>query len=223
VPAPQPDLSLTAYNLVLRLDPARFRFRIFYDAGQPRTIEEWQEFTGAAIVVNGGFFSETNEPVGRLVIDGQEYGETFNTQRRIGVAGLLTLGDGQEIALYTLPRRSASASPISSPLALESYPMLLSAGGQPNYHYNNVNQRARRTAIGLDRAGNVLIVIANEPVYSLYEFAHWLATPSLDLDKALNLDGGRSTGLALNLGDRRLSYPAYVRLPVVLAIYPAGG
>ena len=50
------------------------------------------------------------------------------------------------------------------------------------------------------------------------EFGQWLAASDLDLDAALNLDGGTSTGLVLRSGNRTLGTDSWVQVPNVIIV-----
>lgn len=220
VPIPLPEVDGAAFNAyVVRIDPARTTFRVFWD-GQARTIGDWRGFTGADIVVNGGFFTSDYRPMGRLVMEGELVGTPFDPEERLGVPGLFAVLDG-EPAIYSFGRSTFTPRGLRFDEAIEGYPMLLLPGRQPVYPFvpANPDRRARRTVIGLDGDGRVLIILIDGAVLSLYELSQWLAESNLNLDTALNLDGGRSSGMVVALGAERTVIPAYVELPIVLAVY----
>lgn len=184
----------------------------------PHTIEEWQELTGAMIVVNGGFFSGRNTPVGRIVSDGTLYGfPLIYEEDSIGVPGLFAIVDG-EPAIYSMGRSPFSPRGLRFDAAVECYPMLLLPGSQPGFE-RETGMLARRTAVGVDEHGNIIILFVDAPMFSLHRFARWLAGADLGLDSVLNLDGGRSSGIAVGLGEGRV-IPSVVPLPIILAVYP---
>jgi len=212
------DLQSTFYVYALRIDPAKVTFRVEYEQGQAKTIEEWQAATGAQIVLNGGFFSGNYTPVGRIVSNGILYGFPLNYgEKTIGVSGLFTVLDGDP-ALYALGRGSYSPRGMRFDEAIESYPILLLPGRQPTYP-TETGERARRTVIGLDDQDRVIILVCDVAIFSLHELSGWLTQSDLNMDTALNLDGGRSTGLVAVSANGYTAIPAYVPLPIVLAIY----
>ncbi len=218
-----PDAEGQSYIYALRLDPARVVFRVHYDQEQPHSIEEWQTMTGAAIIVNGGFFSSNHTPVGRIIVDGDLYGYPLALDYgddSVGVPGLFAVLDDR-VSIYAIGRSSFSPRGLRFDQAIESYPLLLLPGGQPTFPVET-DMRARRTVIGLDEQGHVIILLSNDPLLSLHELANWLAASDLCLDSALNLDGGRSSGLIVNLRDKTKYLPAYVPLPIVIGIYVRG-
>ncbi len=217
LPVPVPERDTLAYAYALRLDPNRVAFRVYYEGDQPHSIAEWQTITGAPVVVNGGFFSGDHRPVGRLVIDGELYGAPISTEERIGTPGLFAVLDDR-VEIYALGRSSYSPRGMRFDQAVESYPMLLLPGRQPTYP-DDVGRRARRTVIGIDDQGYVVIVLFDSSVFSLAELSRWLAASNLNLDTALNLDGGRSSGLGVALPYEQKLIEAYVPLPIVIGVF----
>jgi uncharacterized protein YigE (DUF2233 family) len=219
VPAQRADNDAIFYLYALRIEPSRVTFKMHYEEGQAQTIEEWQSTLGTGIILNGGFFSGGYTPVGRIVKDGVMYGFPLNYgEGTIGVAGLFTVLDG-EVALYSIGRSSYSPRGMRFDEAVESYPVLLLPGRQPTYP-TETGERARRTVIGLDDRGRVIVLVSDLPVFSLHELSGWLAQSDLNLDSALNLDGGRSTGIAVSLAGGSTLIPSYVPVPIVISIHP---
>jgi len=70
----------------------------------------------------------------------------------------------------------------------------------------------------LDRSGRIVFVVSPIPVFTLTEFGQWLAASDLDLDAALNLDGGTSSGLVLRGGERTLGTDSWVGVPNVIVV-----
>lgn len=221
IPVILPDTDRLAYVYALRFDPTHVTFRVHYDDNQAHSVEEWQAITDAWIVVNGGFFSGTYSPVGRIVVDGLLYGYPLDYgDDSIGVPGLFAVLDGVP-ALYALGHSSYSPRGLRFDQAIECYPLLLLPGQQPTFPIDT-SHLARRTVIALDDQGHVIILLIDLPIFSLYELSNWLANSDLGLDSALNLDGGRSSGLIVSLADEAKLIPSVVPLPIVLAIYPRG-
>ena len=217
--APTPGSQALSYVYALRIDPAQMIFQVHYDRAEPHLIDEWQAITGAPILFNGGFFSGEGTPVGRIVSDGTLYGAPLNYgERTIGVAGLFTVLE-DAVQIHVLGRGDYNPRGMRFDQAVESYPILLLPGGQPTY-LTETGERARRTVIALDTQGRVVVLLSDLPIFSLYELSHWLAQSGLNLEVALNLDGGRSSGLIAALPGGGVFIPSYVPLPVVIAAYP---
>ena len=72
--------------------------------------------------------------------------------------------------------------------------------------------------IAIDRSGQVLLVAVATPSFTLRELAEWLAASDLEIDAALNLDGGSSTGLLLASDGQYEQIDAFVPLPIMLLV-----
>lgn len=206
--APNPLASF----LALRIDPALYSLRAHYRPGQPLNASGWQAaLPGAAAFVNANFFDPQGNILGLLVADGAAYGNSF-----IGFGGMAQVQNG-------LPRvRSLIAEPYGGePLeqAVQAFPMLL-LNGQPTFERTNGDRPSRRTIIGQDSAGRIILITTNSLVgMRLAEIGGYLASTDLDLIHALNLDGGGSTMMVINAGAPQI-VPAFDPVPAVLAVYP---
>jgi uncharacterized protein YigE (DUF2233 family) len=202
----------------LKIDPGVTDLRVHYDPA-PHTIDEWQTLTGSPIVFNGGFFGGDNNPVGRIISDGSLYGLPLDYgDDSIGVPGLFAMR-GRNPEIFALGREDFNPQGMRFDQAVESYPVLLLPGGQPTFP-EETNNRARRTVLAIDEEGNIIVMVSDVALFSLHELSEWLAVSGLKLDTALNLDGGRSTGLVVSFPDESTLIPDYVPLPIVVAVYP---
>jgi hypothetical protein len=198
---------------VWRLDQRYFRLDVAFDAS-PKPLERWQQETSAAIVMNGGYFSIENEryyPDGLTVIDGVASGRSF-----VGYGGMLTI-DASGAALRWLEEKPYVPGE-QFQAALQSFPVLVKPGGQLGFGPEREDhKKARRTAIGQDREGRILLMIAPQGYFTLHELSAYLAQSDLNLDMAVNLDGGGSTGILV--ANPRELIPAKPLLPFVLLAY----
>lgn len=195
---------------ILRVDPAHFRFDVGYHPGQPQSLEQWQTETGALLVVNGGYFTEEYIATGAIVVDGQSSGTSY---RDFG--GMLTITAAGP-ALRWLPQQPYD--PAEGLLAgLQSFPLLVTPGGQIGYPEED-GQRARRTVIAQDTGGRILFVLAINGSFTLHQMSRFLVESDMNIDQALNLDGGTSTGLRLSEPAEGIA--AFSLLPAVIAVYP---
>jgi uncharacterized protein YigE (DUF2233 family) len=101
--------------------------------------------------------------------------------------------------------------------AIQSFPMLVFPGGEVA-PIEDDGKRARRTAVALDRAGRLLLIASPTSEFTLRGFADWLGGGDLDIDRALNLDGGSSTGLFLRSGALSEQIDSFGPLPLVLLV-----
>jgi uncharacterized protein YigE (DUF2233 family) len=195
--------------VVTRLDPAQVRLRVLYNPEEPRPISAWFAERRPLLAVNGGFFTEQYMTTALLISDGVASGDSYQ-----GFGGMFAVSPAESIALW--PLRDAPYDP-AVPLAqgVQSFPMLVFPGGEPAPVEDN-GQRARRTAVALDTSGRLLFVVSPTSGFTLRELAHWLAEADLEVDRALNLDGGSSTGLYIDAGGLSEQIDSFGPLPIVI-------
>jgi uncharacterized protein YigE (DUF2233 family) len=197
---------------ILRLDPAAFAFRVAYAPHEPLSVREWADRTGAMITVNAGYFTPEYVATGLLVADGVAHGTSYR-----GFGGMVAVGPaGVEV-------RSLEAQPYdpTEPLAaaVQSFPLLIKPGATLGFPDDD-GIPSRRTIIGQDRAGRILIIACPGGTFTLHRLALELLKSDLDLDVALNLDGGSSTGLWVTAGEAHIKVPSLLPVPAVLLIDP---
>lgn len=203
-----------AQAMIVRVDPALATFQVAYRPGDPLSLSEWRAaLPGAAVIVNGGFFDEFSRALGLVVSEGQAYGQSFS-----GFGGMFQVTEAG-------PRvRSLVSEPyLGEPLwhAVQSFPMLIEAGGVLAPRGDGFDVPARRTIIAQDGAGRILLIVTPLSEVSFSAAQDWLLSADLDVRIALALDGGRSTGLALDHVESPDDlYPAFDRLPSVIAVFP---
>ena len=197
---------------LLRLQPDQFTFQVNYKP-QPQTLAEWQAETGALLVVNGGYFREDGDifiPTGLSVVDGKPMGSSYGS-----FAGMFAVTSAGPDLRWLAEQPYDPGEPLLS--ALQSFPLLIKPGGELGFPAENEdNEAARRTLVARDRAGSFLFIVAQQGYFTLHTLSKFLAESDLELDIALNLDGGPSTGLLLS--DPALEIPSFAPLPVVISV-----
>lgn len=199
---------------IWRLDQSLFRLDVAYDSS-PKTLDTWQSETNAAIVINGGYYSIANEtyfPDGLTIVNGQASGRSFNRS-----GGMLAIQDDRAELRWLVQEPYNPSEPLRA--ALQSFPVLVQPGGQLGYGAEKESHaRARRTVIAQDRAGRILLMVAPQGHFTLHQLSLYLAQSDLNLDIAINLDGGGSTGI-LVANPRELISPTRP-IPFVILVYP---
>lgn len=219
--------------LLARIDPELYRFEVHSAPAGNRDLDGWMRELGAALVVNGSYYSPQGAPATPVLSGGAALGPGYYDAHAGAFvasprsAGIRTLGD-------TDWREAFSGASD----AMVSYPLLVSAGPAPR----RSRWLANRSFVGRDRQGRVLIGTTADAFFSLDRLAAFLRAAPLDLELALNLDGGpvACQGIALN-GYTRKTYGQWelqVRdgqprlldwpygpapMPLVLAVFPKGG
>lgn len=199
---------------IWRLDQIYFRLDVNYDS-TPKTLDAWQSETNALMVVNGGYYSIENEryfPDGLTITNGKASGQSF-----AGFGGMLAI-DNSGAELRWLVQKPYDAYE-SLHAALQSFPILVEPGGRLGFgpeRDNNV--AARRTAIGQDRDGRILFILAPQGYFTLHQLSVFLTDSDLNLDIAVNLDGGGSTGILV--ANPLEVIPSARPIPFVILVYP---
>ncbi len=196
---------------VARMDPAAVRFEVVYTPRIAYPVSGWARQLGALLVVNGGYFTAEQIVTGLTVVDGQAYGTPFGDY-----AGMFAVGPDETVSvrwLRTWPYDPAE--PLKS--AIQSFPMLVQPGGGVGFPPDGDDGRtSRRTVVAQDREGRLLFLIAPRGYLSLHALSVWLAGSDLDVDVALNLDGGTSSGFWMTGGPQ---IDSLISVPVVIGVF----
>jgi hypothetical protein len=103
--------------------------------------------------------------------------------------------------------------------AVQSFPVLVKPGGVMGFPADaDEGIPARRTVVAEDTSGRILVIVAPQGTFSLHEMAVFLAGSDLEIDIALNLDGGGSTGLWLNSGEVGIQINSVTPVPSVIVV-----
>lgn len=222
--------------VAVRLDPAKFRIRLRWQLANgseaARALDVARE-TGAAVVVNAGYFDENGRPLGYFKADGKVYNSKVLFRGRpnaLHLGALFTvLDDGGRVTIAT--RESFVAERARG--AFQAGPHLVS-GGRPVRgleRYREYHRPARRTVAAFGRDGKLIFVVseADDPGLSWCELQEFLVRPEaeggLGVSEAMNLDGGSSSQLVIQSGSfqRYLSgrhVPAFIVAVPKAAVRP---
>lgn len=200
--------------MITRFDPRRIALRVLYSPSTPHFISDWlKQEKGALAVINGGYFNDQGEATGLVVSDGQVYGSSYS-----GFGGMLYVDSQGAIHL-----RSLSQYPYSPgeqlQQATQSSPMLVLPGGKRTQFDADASSN-RRTVVAFDKEGRLLFIISPDAAFSLDEFDDLLLASDLNIDVALNLDGGSSTGMYLNAGGQRFGVDSLTPVPIAIVLQP---
>jgi uncharacterized protein YigE (DUF2233 family) len=203
------DLAAQAPIILARIDPRRVPLRVRYDATRPRALRSWFAGEQPQLAVNAGYFNADYTSSALVVSDGVVSGTSYD-----GFGGMLAVHSDGAIELRPLRDTPYDAG---EPLAhaTQSSPMLVFPGGV-RAEIRESGERARRTAVALDQDGQLIFVIAPTSALTLGDLAGWLTQSDLRVDRALNLDGGSSTGLFIRSGPLSETIDAFSPLPLVI-------
>ncbi|MBN1146583.1 MAG: phosphodiester glycosidase family protein [Anaerolineales bacterium] len=204
------------YLFILRIDPAFYAFDVAYDPKAPRALDAWQAATCALVVVNGGYFSTDEQgrysANGLVIVNGKKIGSSYGP-----FAGMLAISAGGPQLRWLQAQPYSRRERLLA--GLQSFPLLVKPGGRLGFpaQYED-NLKARRTVIGQDSEGRILLLVAPLGHYTLHQLSLALLDLDLGLDIALNLDGGPSSGIIL--AEPYEYIPAYSLLPLVIVVQP---
>jgi Phosphodiester glycosidase len=218
--------------LLARIDPTRFRFLVSNAPAGDKDLDQWMAQLGAALVVNGSYYSRYGKPDTPVLSDGAPLGpENYQAKAGAFVASSSFTG------IRDLAQEDWRAAFQSADNAMVSYPLLVSYG--TSRVRRSSRWLANRSFVGQDAAGRIIIGTTKDAFFSLDRLARFLLDAPLDLTIALNLDGGpvACQGISLNGYERKtygrwetqvegdqarlLTWPyGTIAMPVVLAVFP---
>ena len=196
----QPGIEVRSLNVavgtnvervtIARLDPTAVTFRVLYAPGASALVSAWAQQTGAALVINAGYFTKEQAVTGLTISNRECFGTPYGD-----FAGMFAVSDAGEVSVRWL--RTWPYDP-AEPLreAVQCFPVLVKPGGVMGFPADaDDGSPARRTVVAQDSSGRILMLIAPRGFFNLHGLATWLADSDLNVDIALNLDGGASSGL----------------------------
>jgi exopolysaccharide biosynthesis protein len=196
---------------VLRLDPSAYHIRVAYDRTNPGRVSEWAAAIKPIALINGGYFDEKKKATALVIFDGIASGASYE-----GFGGMIVVNADGQFELRSLRQQPYDPS---EPLrqAMQSAPMLIQPGGVLS-ELEADDSRSRRTVIARDTSGRILLMVCDFPVLALGELGKLLKESDLELDAALNLDGGRSSGMYVNTSSLDLTLDSFDSVPLVLVV-----
>jgi len=187
---------------IIEIDPQKYYFEVFENQIAPdnKTISEVHKEQGSLLSFNGIFFTEKYEPTGLLISNGKKLHKLSKASL---VNGIFTIDDQNQVKILRTNEFENSKNYI---FALQNGPLLIY---KDKIEIDTDSQKtASRTTIGVNNENKIIIIILRQSIFnfgntlSLYDFAHMVkgnsAFKDLNISNLLNLDGGNSTGFAIN-------------------------
>jgi hypothetical protein len=195
---------------IVRMNPKDIHLSVDYHPNEPTDIRGWMQQTHATVLINGGYFDQDDHATALIISNGQVTGTSYE-----GFGGMLSVNKQGTIQLRSL--RTQPYTPTEQlEQATQSSPMLMVDGKRTQFSADAASQR--RTVVAMDKQGNLLFIISPNEAFSLDELADLLVASDLSLETALNLDGGASTGLAIDTGQHQQVIDSITALPIVIAV-----
>ncbi|HWB61669.1 MAG TPA: phosphodiester glycosidase family protein [Chthoniobacteraceae bacterium] len=162
--------------------------KVVDDAPGTASLESAMRAHGCIAGVNGNYFHPDRTSLGLVISDGHEIHALEHAKL---LSGLLVVKEGG----FALVRVEEFKPGAGIKQALQAGPFLVDKGAA--VAGLEATRRAERTVVATDGNGNGALIICDE--VTLSEMAALLSTraifPELKIERALNLDGGSSTGL----------------------------
>lgn len=193
-----PDGRSISFALT-KLPYEKYRFGLVNDPTAPKSVAEWRDKLGAAMVINGSYFSEDMGPSGYYRLDGKTYGKWPSAERqheKTSYTGMVRIRDGRLSLIHLVD--DPQPEPDGTDQVLLTFPTLV-ANGEALVE-SDTQKYARRTAMATAADGTTYVIITQSGALSLREFSDWLANQPEKFRIAVNLDGGPSTGMSLVSG-----------------------
>lgn len=193
---------------VFQIDPKQYRFSV---ATAPEigltntTAKELAKKSKAILAINGGFFSPEQKSIGLILREGKTINPLHPTQ---WWSVFYILDQKPAITSLTSFRKDSKME-----MALQVGPRLIINGKIPKFKPS----LARRSGIGIQRNGNIIIA-ASEQELPMEFFAALLL--ELDCIDALNLDGGGSTQLFFHNKRFKLDIPGPSLITNAITVFP---
>jgi hypothetical protein len=180
--------------LLARVEPARFRFIVRTSPAGDRTLDDWMRVLGAALVINGSYFTRTGEPDTPLVSAGVRLGP----RHYIASHGAF-VASRSATRIRDLAAEDWHVALDGAEDAMVSFPLLVAGDGTSRVKAD-WRWLANRSFVGQDDVGRIVLGTTTDAFFSLERLADFLRAAPLGLTLALNLDGGpvASQGIALN-------------------------
>jgi exopolysaccharide biosynthesis protein len=201
---------------LVRVDPDLTRLRVLYQPTYPRTVSQWAASLPRALaVVNGGYFAADYQTTGLIISDGARSGQSYGDY-----AGMLAVDTDGQVSLRWFGTRPFNPNETLAQ-AIQSFPVLVKPGGKMGFPPDaDEGMASRRTVVAQDTGGRIILLASPQFRFSLHELAVWLTESDLELDIALNLDGGTSTGLWIKGQENPID--SLIPVPAIIAIEPNG-
>ena len=205
------DLHTRFKLFSVRADLERFRLRVIaLEKGKLLTAKEMAVSTKALCAVNGGFFLQNRTPLGLIISGGIEK----NPLRKANW-GIFFIKDNVPRIIHTRDYKGCAG--ITQ--AIQCGPRLVVEGRALSLK----KQIAKRSAIGIDREGKVLLFCSGGSYIEANDFAKILSLPpeqkGFGLVHAMNLDGGPSSQMYIGAEELEMNLEGAYGVPNGIGIF----
>jgi hypothetical protein len=169
---------------LVRLDPGRCSFRVHHDESASRDVVAWQRALGATVVVNGSYFYRDGTPATPLRSGGRSLGPRGYASNHGAF-----LARQHDASVLDLRGADVDAAIGAFPEAMVSYPLLVDGLGHPRAQ-GHPDWLASRTFVVIDPSARIILGTTRTGFFSLARLGAFLRQGPLEVQLALNFDGG---------------------------------
>lgn len=187
--------------IAFRVSPSRIRVV----TGASLDAPGWRKRTKAIAAVNGGFFDTEGQSLGLRIADGKRISRLRSVDW-----GVFYVRNGRARIMHTSDFKMRSG--ITQ--AVQCGPRLVADGRVVKLK----DQWARRTALGVDENGKVIVAITDGQLGFRQWAALWASKNGFNCRNAMGLDGGGSTQLSLRTQTQSLEIGGYTDVPDAVVI-----
>lgn len=187
------------------------KIRILHNNFNKISLSKLEEIYKPLVIVNGGYFQPNYRPAGLLKVNGKVlYPININ-----GHKGILGINENNidifDKKYYENKKKLFKDMLQNGPLLIENNKL--------GIYSDNKDYRAR-TALCIDNKKNLFIIVADTLAsISLWDLANILIDKNINCKKAINLDGGSSTGLRINLNKKRIVIEPSVKISNAIGVF----
>lgn len=177
------------------------KLHILIDKEKSTSLKDLQAKYNPILVINGGYFQENFLPSGLLKINKK----VLSKLNKSGSSGILAIKD-TEVNIFH--KKEIDNYRNNYDELMQNGPLLVEDNGKMGI-YNDDHEYGARTVIGTTKDDKTLIVVADRAASpSLWEMASLLTkgedNGGFSCKMAINMDGGSSTGLRVNLPNKKI-------------------
>ncbi|MBI5507189.1 MAG: phosphodiester glycosidase family protein [Deltaproteobacteria bacterium] len=223
-----PTVKVLRFGSTMRFVPHHYRTA---GLAAPQTIDAWADELQAPVVLNAGQFDDKLEYLGWLKANGVWLNDARKTQWKALLVSDPVVGPAYA---GVIDLEHANPNIADGFRHVVQSMMLLDEAARVRVRESDL--LANRTVVAQDRDGRMLVMLT-EGAVTLAALARWLPDTDLALVRAMNLDGGIESQLAIRVPEVELSLygqhgtgttgfaasPGEVRYPIpaVIAVEPA--
>lgn len=210
-PISSPSIFGNGQIIAVRTTPARLRVL----QGTTRAVGQWRKDAKAVATINGGFFDKDGKTLGLRIADGKKKSNLHNANW--GVFFLERTSQGKLVPkiIHTRDYKQNKSAARNITQALQCGPRLVVNGKTTDLK----PQTARRTGIGIQKDGKVVIAVSDSALLFEDWAKLWTQRDGLNCENALNLDGGGSTQLSLQTHAKSVEVTGAWPVPDIIAVH----